>query len=209
MPITDHAEAAMRVLVVEAEPGLSADTRRQLTEAGHEVVVCDTLEPHAPCRGLAMVGECPLDEGHTDVAVVHRVDETNVSGERGALCAARHRIPVVVAGEQHQPVSFGPGTYTAGRNLVASCEAVAASGAAHGAAIRRALLTSGVITRDDIAGLRPGVAFGVAREPDRLRLTIHLRSGEPRAANIRKAAAEALRRFDPFTRVIDVHVVTH
>jgi hypothetical protein len=199
----------MKVLVVEAQPGGADSAKAALAAAGHTVVGCDTPEAHAPCRGLASVGTCPLDEHDIDVAVVHHTGRDLSVGERGALCAARARVPVVVDGDYRRSVSFGPGTFVAGVDLVDACNAAAQSGMAHAAAVRRDLLCTGVITPDDVAHAQPLVSFVVDREPRRLRLTIHLSEGDPRKANITKAAAEALRRFDTKASVIDVVVDTH
>lgn len=196
----------MKVLVVEAQPGGADEAKATLLAAGHTVVDCTTAEPHAPCRGLASVGVCPLDEHDVDVAVVHHTGRDLAASERGALCAARARIPVVIDGDYRRSVSFGPGTFVAGVDLVDACVAAAASGTAHAAAVRRDLLTTGVIEPDDVSGARPMVSFVVDRQPRRLKLTIHLPQDDPRKANITKAAAEALRRFDSRATVIDVVV---
>lgn len=196
----------MRVLVVEAQPGGADEAKAALVAAGHSVVGCDSPEPHAPCRGLSAVGSCPLDDGDVDVAVVHHTGRDLTVSERGALCAARARIPVVVDGDYRRSVSFGPGTFVAGVDLVDACVAAAGSGMAHAAAIRRDLLVAGVIDADDVAGARPRVGFHVEREPRRLKLTINVPEGDRRTPNITKAAAEALRRFDTRASVIDVVV---
>lgn len=198
----------MKVLVVEAQPGGADEARAVLTAAGHTVLGCDTPEPHAPCRGLSTVGACPLDEHDVDVAVVHHTGRDLAVSERGALCAARARIPVVVDGDYRRSVSFGPGTFVAGVDLVDACAAAAGSGMAHAAAVRRDLLCAGVIDTDDVTGARPRVGFHVERSPKRLRLVIDVPAGDPRTPNITKAAAEALRRFDTKASVIDV-VVEH
>lgn len=198
----------MKVLVVEAQPGGADEAKAALVAAGHTVVDCDTPEQHAPCRGLASEGTCPLDEHDVDVAVVHHAGRDLSVGERGALCAARARVPVVVDGDYRRSVSFGPGTFVAGVDLVDACTAASHSGMAHAAAVRRDLLGSGVISPDDVAHARPLVSFVVEREPKRLRLTIRVPDGDPRKANITKAAAEALRRFDTRATVIDVVVET-
>lgn len=198
----------MKVLVVEAHPGGADAAKAALAAAGHTVVGCETPEPHAPCRGLATVGVCPLDGHDIDVAVVHHTGRDLAVSERGALCAARARVPVVVDGDYRRSVSFGPGTFVAGVDLVDACAAAAQSGMAHAAAVRRDLLCSGVIEPDDVAGARPRVGFTVDREPKRLRLTIALPEGDVRKANITKAAAEALRRYDATASVIDVVIET-
>jgi hypothetical protein len=194
----------MKVLLVEGAPGVGATAEEELRSAGHTVVGCEAADPSSPCRGLEVVDTCPLDAGDVDVAVVSRVGTEFSTTERGALCAARHRIPVVISGNPRHAVSFGPGTHLAGSDLVGACDSAARSGHAHTAAVERELLMSGVVQPDDVAGDQPRVSFSVRRDPKRLRLVVRTVGDEPRLAAITKAAAEALRRFDPCIKVIDV-----
>lgn len=198
----------MKVLLVESAPGLGAEAESELEAAGHVVVGCEAADPSSPCRGLEAMGDCPLDHGDVDVAVVSRLGGDLSASERGALCAARHRIPVVVSGDPRQAVSFGPGTFLAGSDLVATIQQAASSGTAHVAAIRRSLLMSGVVSADEVDGPSPDVVFEVRRDPGRLRLTVRTRVDQQRVPSISKAAAEALRRFDQHSTVIDV-IVEH
>lgn len=199
----------MKVLLVEGAPGAGATVEQELVDAGYHVVGCDPVDTWAPCRGLDVVGECPLDQGDVDVAVVARVGHDMVPSERGALCAASRRVPVVLAGDPRHAVSFGPGTHVAGLDLLAACGDASTSGLAHAAAIRRELLIHGVLTPDDVDGPDAPIRFEVRREPRRLRLTITLPEDEPRGAGITKSAHEALRRFDQWSKVIDVVVAHH
>jgi hypothetical protein len=194
----------MKVLLVEGAPGAGADAESALVGAGHTVVGCDAADPWAPCRGLDVVGDCPLDAGDVDVAVVARAGDDLTPSERGALCAARRRVPVVLSGNPRHAVSFGPGTHLAGTDLLGTVREAAASGLAHAAAIRRDLLIHGVVTPADVDGTDPPVSFAVHREPGRLRLTVRMPADEPRRPGITKAAQESLRRFDQWAAVIDV-----
>lgn len=192
----------MKVLLVEGAPGVGAVAEEELTAAGHTVVGCEAADPSAPCVGLESGGACPLDDGDVDVAVVSRATAELQPFERGALCAARSRVPVVLVGNPRQAVSFGPGTHLAHGDLLGAVASAARSGDAHEAAIRRELLMSGVIDGADVDEQR--VTFDVERSPRRLRLVVGLDADDPRADGIRKAAAEALRRFDQTAAVIDV-----
>jgi len=192
----------MKVLLVEGAPGVGAAAEEELTAAGHQVVGCEAADPSAPCRGLESGGSCPLDDGDIDVAVVSRATSELQPSERGALCAARNRVPVVLVGNPRQAVSFGPGTHVAGRDLLGTVTTAARSGTAHESAIRRELLMAGVIQTADVDEQR--VTFAVQREPRRLRLVVGTVRDEPRADAIRKAAGEALRRFDRAVSIIDV-----
>lgn len=198
----------MKVLLVEGEPGAADDAEAVLRAAGHRVTGCQAADPSVPCRGLDHLADCPLDADDIDVAVVGRVGGPLTVMERGALCASRRRIPVVVAGDPRRAVSFGPGTHLARTDLVGACERAAASGDAHVAAVRRSLIMSGVLTVDDVDADPPTVAFQIRREPNRLRLVVATSPDDTRRPGITKAAAEALRRFDPYTKVIDVVVET-
>jgi hypothetical protein len=194
----------MRVLLVESAAGLSVGPEAELRSAGHTVVGCGPAEPSSPCRGLEPVATCPLDDGYVDVAVVSRSGGDLTAAERGALCAARRRVPVVITGPAGSALSFGPGTHFAGNDLVGVSERAAVSGTAHVAAIERQLLMSGAIDEADLRGAHPAVSFAVRREPGRLRLVVTTAADDPRRASIIKAAAEALRRFDIAVPVIDV-----
>ena len=154
----------MRVLLVEGAPGVGAAAEFALVGTGHTVVGCHAADSWAPCRGLDAVGDCPLDAGDVDVAVVARAGDELTPSERGALCAARRRVPVVLSGDPRHAVSFGPGTHVAGTDLVATVREAAASGLAHAAAIRRDLLIRGVVTPADVDGADPPVSFAVRRE---------------------------------------------
>lgn len=194
----------MKVLLVEGAPGVGAGAEAELRAAGHAVVGCEPGDPSSPCRGLETLDDCPLDAGDVDVAVVSRAGLEMTPSERGALCAARHRVPVVLTGNPRHAMSFGPGTHIAGANLTAACDAAARSGVAHIAAIRRELLMAGVVTTEDVDGDDATVSFHVTREPKRLRLVIKAPGDDARLPSITKSAAEALRRFDQYAKVIDV-----
>jgi hypothetical protein len=196
----------MRVLMVETTAGSGDASRQRLVEAGHEVLSCESHEPHVPCVGLSTLGVCPLDDAHVDVAVVFHAGTDLSAAERGALCAARKRVPVVVDGEFRRSVSFGPGTFVAGSDLLATCRDAAGSGVAHAAAVRRDLLCSGVLTPDDTNPVHPVVSFEVDRSPGRLHLMVRLPERDRRRTAIVKAAGEALRRFDTSVNVIDVGI---
>ncbi len=199
----------MKVLLVEGQTQAAAAAGRELREHGHTIEGCTPVDSSAPCKGLEPSGVCPLDGGDIDVAVVGRQGGPLAADERGALCAARYRVPVVVAGDPRDAVSFGPGTHLAPSDLIGTCERAARSGDAHVAAIRRELLMSAVVIPDDVDVDDPPISFAVRREPHRLRLEVRAPADEPRLPSIVKAAGEALRRFDSHTPVIDVITITN
>ena len=198
----------MKVLVLEERTGESCDVALDLVGAGHEIVRCHGAdEPAFPCR--AMNGhECPLDSG--DVAVAVMVNATDGpaahdAAEDGARCALRRHIPLVVAG----PIDGSP--------LGAFASAVVAEHAAVAAAVDEvASMTSPQHT--DVAegafagvleahGLDPTLAGAVVvRRGSDLHVEL-VPSGPVDRAVLEVAAVRvvgALRRFDPFPRVIDV-----
>jgi hypothetical protein len=136
------------------------------------------------------------------VAIVARTPGELRPSEHGALCATRQRVPVVLLGDGAAEHPFGANAWPAGDDLLATCAEAATSGAAHAAAVRRDLLTLGLLERADL----DHVDITVRREPNRLVLRLRLDEGNPREAAIVKAAAEALRRYDRTVKVIDVTV---
>jgi hypothetical protein len=200
----------MDVLLIESHPGLGRQATRELEQAGHQVFHC--TEPHdredgasavSPCVGLRDGGVCPLDVADLDAAVLVRLGPELRSGEHGAICAARHRIPVVVSGDA---LDAGlPVVETSEmHDLSAAVERAAEWGTGHASAVVRELLSLGVIARHDVDAEVPSVAVQVERSARRLLLTIWLREGDPRAAEIARAAGQALRTYDRHVPVIDV-----
>lgn len=196
----------MDVLLVESHVGLGRQAERELQAAGHRVLHCVSEDMSGPCVGLSDRVECPLDRYDVAAAVIARVGDPLRAGEHGAICAARHRIPLVTAPDVTELGSLEGLADTWSVDVVRSVELAAASGTRHEAAVLRDLLTLGVVGRDDVEGDDAPVAISVEREPRRLVLTVWLPEGDGREAGIVKSATEALRRYDPHVSVIDVHV---
>jgi hypothetical protein len=95
----------MRVLLVESTPGNAHEVADWLTEAGHEAMSCFGSPVTFGCRGVEHHEDCPLDR-HTDAALLVR--DLDGGGhtltEMGAVCAMRHRVPVV---EMSEPTGVG------------------------------------------------------------------------------------------------------
>jgi hypothetical protein len=203
----------MDVLLIESHPGLGRQAAHELERAGHRVHRCTDAgerlgEPStsgSPCQGLRDEGVCPLDVAELGAAVLVRLGSELRTGEHGAICAARNRIPMVVSGDP-------PGTPLPVADTVqlddlpAAVERAAESGTSHASAVVRELLSLGVIGRDDIDDDDPAVVVQVERSARRLRLTIWLRDDDPRRAEITRAAGQALRAHDRGVAVIDVVV---
>jgi len=92
----------MRVLLVGSTPGNAREIVAWLRSAGHETATCFETPVGFGCRGVTRHDDCPLD-AHTDAALLVR--DLDGSGhtltEMGAVCALRHRVPVVELVEPH------------------------------------------------------------------------------------------------------------
>ncbi|MFM8531051.1 MAG: hypothetical protein ACKOD2_15525 [Ilumatobacteraceae bacterium] len=87
---------------MESTPGNAREVTDWLQSAGHETLTCFDAPVGFGCRGVTNHDDCPLDE-HTDAALLVR--DLDGSGhtltEMGAMCALRHRVPVVELVEPH------------------------------------------------------------------------------------------------------------
>lgn len=205
----------MDVLLIESHPGLGRQAEHELEQAGHRVHRCtdpgerlgEPAPSGSPCQGLSEGGVCPLDVAELGAAVLVRLGPELRTGEHGAICAARNRIPIVVSGDP--PITDLPLVdVSTVDDLPAAIVRAAETGTAHASAVVRQLLSLGVVGRDDIDADDPAVVVQVERNPRRLRMTIWLRDGDPRRAEITRAAGQALRAHDRNAPVIDVVVAT-
>jgi len=177
----------MKLLVLESEQGLARNVTTALARAGHQVATCTDPDNDSPCRSVDEPSGCPLDHP-IDVAVVVRpAGAADTLREMGAVCAERHRVPVV----RVEPTSV---------DLERTVKAAAAAGkdraeAACAAAVRAALATGDV-----------GVEVG--REHDRTWVTVEVPEQDAHDVvwTVADRAREAVRRYDPFVKSIDVSV---
>lgn len=193
----------MKVLLVESCPGTSDDVRAQLRESGHEIVEC--FDDHSPlCVGSDDGRRCPLGQP-VDVAVAVRVpgDGAAKLHEMGAVCAIRHRVPLVEYPGLETSPFHGHSVPTSGDVLGALDEALA-GGSAHAIAATDALRKLPYLAAFDHAA----VYATAEREANRLRLTVHLPDGVQRAdtSHAVNSVVRAVRDFDPYVPVIDVSV---
>jgi len=122
------------VLVIESRPGAGATAVADLAAAGHRVVRChDDGRPAFPCRGVERPGDCPVEEGAADVAVLAR-DATATDPtpyEAGVGCAVRAGVPVVATADVGSSEAYDPvlaGRADGDTPLVAAAEQAAATG---------------------------------------------------------------------------------
>jgi len=205
----------MKVLVLEERVGASCDAALDLVGSGHEVVRCHGAdEPAFPCRGIAE-GACPLDEGDVAVALMVRspdregVGAADDAAADGARCALRRHIPLVVAGDGDTPLeAFASGHVDDTAAVSSMVEMVGRMPSPrHGDVAEGAF--AGVL---EAHGLDPALAGAiVTRNGSELHVQL-VPGGEVDRAVLEVAAvrvAGALRRFDPFPRVIDVVTTPH
>lgn len=198
----------MKVLVLEERMGASCDVALDLVGAGHEIVRCHGAdEPAFPCRGMGEHG-CPLDEGDVAVAVMVQADEGGTIGdaaEDGARCALRRHIPLVVAATPagSKLDEWATAVVDDHGSVAATVDAVGAMPSARHTDVAEGAF-AGVL---EAHGMDPSLAGAVVvRNGSDLHVELRPRGPVDRAilevAAVRVAGA--LRRFDPFPRVIDV-----
>lgn len=191
----------MRVLLVESCPGTSDEVRIQLADAGHEVVEC--FDDKAPlCVGIDDGRRCPMNN-QVDVAVAVRVpgDGAAKLHEMGAVCAIRHRVPLVEYPGLETSPFHGRATATNGDVLAALDDAVS-NGSPHAIAATNALRQLPHLVGRD----QQGIYATAERDGARLHLTVHL--PDDLEANVAghavTAMIRAVRAYDPYIPVIDV-----
>lgn len=187
----------MRVLLVESTPGNAHEVTSWLTDAGHEVVRCFEPPVTFACRGATEHAQCPL-ESPTDMALLVRDldDRGHTLTEMGAVCAMRHRVPVVELNEPHgralDAVLLGALAAVEYRTEYEAYER-----AAHDALRRITTLQQ-----------PERVQVVVNLQNDRVRAVLHVPPdlGRDMVSTMVDHVARALRAHDPYARVIDVGV---
>ena len=178
----------MDVLVIESEPGIAATLEHRLVRDGHEVISCNDSKG-GPCAGVESNAVCPLQQ-HVDVAVLARQRGAARSlNEMGAVCALRHRVPLVTL---YPGDEFGPGASTE----IAAAVARRAVEAGYEAVIRKHVGHA----VDDIT---------VQREYRRIHVTITVATSTS-ALNVHRLVdrvRQAVRAHDVHTETVDISVV--
>lgn len=193
----------MRVLLVESCPGTSDDVRAQLTDGGHEIVEC--FDDHSPlCVGSDDGRRCPLGQP-VDVAIAVRIpgDGAAKLHEMGAVCAIRHRVPLVEYPGLDTSPFHGHSIPTSGDVLGALDDALA-GGTSHAVAATNALRQLPYL-----AGGDPGAVFATSeRQGRRVHITVHLPAALAAGdtSHAVTTVVRAVRAFDAHVPVIDVSV---
>ena len=181
----------MKLLLIESAPGNAAVIEQELLANGHEVVSC-TDDQGGPCRGAADHHECPLEQ-HVDLAIVAREpDAPRLLGEMGAVCAGRHRVPVIEV-DPENPAEDLPDL------TVANALAARKVEAGYAQAVRNEL------------GRVPALV-DVRREPNRIVANVQVPASEgtpARLSAVADRARKAVREHDPYVGNIDVNVVCY
>ena len=179
----------MDVLVIESAQGIAATLEHRLVRDGHQVISCN--DSHGgPCAGVEANSACPLLQ-HIDVAILARErGSAQTLNEMGAVCALRHRVPLVTL---HAGDEFGPGPSTE----ISAAIARRAVEAGYVAAVRKQLGHS----VDDIT---------VQREYQRIHVTLTVPTAMS-SLTIRRLVdrvRQAVRAHDAHVPTLDISVVT-
>ncbi|MEP7203705.1 MAG: hypothetical protein ABI894_13910 [Ilumatobacteraceae bacterium] len=178
----------MEVLVIESSPGIADTLQHRLVRDGHTAITCNDTHG-GPCKGIVSHEQCPLTN-HIDLAVLARQPGVERSlNEMGAVCAARHRVPMVTL---YPGDEFGPGVSTE----ISAAVARRAVEAEYAAVVRRQL-------RQDVDDIK------VERDYQRVHVTISVAEALSAAAMHRLSdrVRQAVRDHDYYTPVIDISVV--
>lgn len=181
---TDH----MEVLLIESSPGIADTLQHRLVRDGHAAITCNDAHG-GPCKGVESPEKCPLTN-HIDLAIVARQRGAARSlNEMGAVCAARHRVPIMTL---YPGDEFGPGVGTE----IAAAVARRAVEAEYAAVVRRRL-------RHEVDDIK------VERDYQRLHVTIGVPGSMSALAMQRLSdrVRQAVRDYDCHTPVIDISVV--
>lgn len=192
----------MHVLMAESSSNAGRQVASALREAGHAVSTCRSpSDGGVECEALRDGGTCPLENLPIDLFVLVRSEEGGgVCSERGALCAAGRRIPLVVAGDVgDNPYRQWTAVERLGTHVVAVAERVVerplprhsqAAREAVEAAVDSSASCSAEVYR--VAGGLNAVVSAVPAPPP-----------ETRAAAVTRVH-QSLRALDPWARYVDV-----
>jgi hypothetical protein len=172
----------MRVLLVESTPGNGAAVAAWLATSGHETATCFDPPHDLICRGTERIEDCPLHR-HADLAVLVRDLDSGARmlTEMGAVCALRHRVPLVELIEPDETA------------IATVLDGVCGVPPGYEQVVRDAVPEARAVT--------------ITRGPGRVHARLHLAEDVgDRLPMVVDRANRALRGYDPFVKVIDVAV---
>lgn len=198
----------MHVMLPQVSSPAALEAAERLEAAGHQVHSCH--EPHD--HGFACIAlrgrDCPLEAFPVDVVVDVRPtsDAQPTPAEDGAICGARRRIPLVVAGETaRNPFIPWTATEIEGADVLPAVELAASM-------TMPAHTTIATDTLRTVIGDHGGEAVTASAEVHRVsaRLQVTLRAEPAMDHETSMVAAvrvtQALRSYDPWCGGIDVHL---
>ncbi len=184
----------MRLMLVTGNDDVREQLRSRWSERGHDVVMC-VDDGGGPCRGVREPRRCPLGQPVDLAVLVSRSASPTELAEMGAVCAQRHRVPMVTI----DPVLAADELWHVETETSAAVHRVQAEDA-------RAVQDR----------LPYPVDVAVFRQPTRLAVEVRVPATDGAesihlAAKQRLALADqaraAIREHDPYVQVIDVNVV--
>jgi hypothetical protein len=185
----------MRLMLVTGSDEVREQLRGKWSAAGHDVVMCVDDDGAGPCRGVREPARCPLREPVDLAVLVSRSAVPTELSEMGAVCARRHRVPMVTI----DPVLAADELWHVETETSAAMHQLQA---------------------DDARAVRERLPYpaevAVFRQPTRLAVEVRC-TADPAAGPLRLDAKQrlaiadlaraAIREHDPYVPVIDVNVV--
>jgi hypothetical protein len=183
-------------MLVTGNDEVREQLRGRWLAAGHDVVTCVDDDGKGPCRGVREPSRCPLRQPVDLAVLVSRSAVPTELAEMGAVCARRHRAPLVTI----DPVVAADDLWHVETESPAAMQVLQADDAR--------------VVRDRLPCRAEVTVF---RQPARLAVEVRCvadpsSSSRPLDAKQRLAIADlaraAIREHDPYVPVIDVNVVT-
>jgi hypothetical protein len=186
----------MRLMLVAGSDEVREQLRDKWSAAGHDVVMCVDDDRTGPCRGVREPSRCPLRQPVDLAVLVSRSAVPTELAEMGAVCARRHRVPMVTI----DPVLAADELWHVETETSAAMHQLQA---------------------DDARAVRERLPYPaevvVFRQPTRLAVEVRCSTADQTGAPVRLDAKQrlaiadlaraAIREHDPYVPVIDVNVV--
>ena len=195
----------MQVLMPEVTSEGAMMAARALRQSGHGLATCES-DLDGRCVALRG-GRCPLETAPVDAVLVVRAaaDASRLPGEDVVLCAARRKVPVVLAGATaHHPYADLVTADDDGVDVVTTLETV------HDLPLEDQTVAANIalhacLTRHDVPD--PRAHARVYRRGGRLLARLHFDGTTPAPSTVQAAAvrvAGAVRAVDPWAGGVDI-----